>query len=270
MSQDYYKNTIRVLTDKFFGEIHSSEQWFNLAKEGNNSWNFKSFSIGDWCYNNRNKMSNEEKLLSEDKRAFIMLGDGQFQFVGENYKFNGFLTRKSKKEGQYIYGDIVNGKPVKREKELSLSLERYKEILYAAKQLFYTDSVLINTKSELEEVLPDLLKKVTRKIPPIGQTTPAKINAHSTTYQRDAMVVAWVLKESEGICELCDQKAPFEKKDGTPYLEVHHVQTLANHGRDTVDNAVALCPNCHRKLHYAKDADQLIKHLREKCKRLRG
>jgi 5-methylcytosine-specific restriction protein A len=31
---------------------------------------------------------------------------------------------------------------------------------------------------------------------------------------------------------------------------VHHRVRLADGGDDTTDNAVALCPNCHRKAHY--------------------
>ncbi len=38
--------------------------------------------------------------------------------------------------------------------------------------------------------------------------------------------------------------------DKTPYLEVHHRIPLAKKGEDTVANAIALCPNCHRKSHY--------------------
>jgi len=71
----------------------------------------------------------------------------------------------------------------------------------------------------------------------------------TTTYQRDPNVVNYTLKRANGICELCEQPAPFKKKNGDPYLEVHHVVQLANSGDDTIENAVALCPNCHRKMH---------------------
>lgn len=48
------------------------------------------------------------------------------------------------------------------------------------------------------------------------------------------------------------KKAPFlRKKDNSPYLEVHHIITLANGVDDTVENAIAVCPNCHRELHFA-------------------
>ncbi|MEY0334745.1 HNH endonuclease [Providencia rettgeri] len=31
---------------------------------------------------------------------------------------------------------------------------------------------------------------------------------------------------------------------------MHHVEWLANGGEDSVENAIALCPNCHREAHY--------------------
>ena len=42
---------------------------------------------------------------------------------------------------------------------------------------------------------------------------------------------------------------PIAQAGGTPYLEVHHRVPLAENGEDTVKNAVAICPNCHRKAH---------------------
>ena len=35
----------------------------------------------------------------------------------------------------------------------------------------------------------------------------------------------------------------------TTYLESHHVTWLSRGGYDLIDNVVALCPNCHRKIH---------------------
>lgn len=48
----------------------------------------------------------------------------------------------------------------------------------------------------------------------------------------------------------CNSEAPFIRRtNGSPYLEVHHKTPLAEDGEDTVENAIALCPNCHRELH---------------------
>ena len=62
--------------------------------------------------------------------------------------------------------------------------------------------------------------------------------------------MAAVVKErAEGICQLCNKPAPFYNKKGEPYLECHHIVWIARGGADVVYNAVALCPNCHRKMH---------------------
>ena len=67
--------------------------------------------------------------------------------------------------------------------------------------------------------------------------------------ERDAYVNAYTKRRASGICDLCDKPAPFNKKNGEPYLESHHIIWLSNGGEDSIKNTVALCPNCHRKMH---------------------
>jgi hypothetical protein len=75
--------------------------------------------------------------------------------------------------------------------------------------------------------------------------------ANVIVFDRNADVVAELLCRAEGVCELCKKPAPFARaSDGTPYLEVHHRQRLADGGEDTVENAIAICPNCHRQQHF--------------------
>ncbi|RQT90702.1 HNH endonuclease signature motif containing protein [Burkholderia cepacia] len=52
------------------------------------------------------------------------------------------------------------------------------------------------------------------------------------------------------MCEGCKQSAPFQRADGAPYLAVHHRRRLADGDEDTVENAIALCRNCHHERHY--------------------
>ena len=80
---------------------------------------------------------------------------------------------------------------------------------------------------------------------------PKKIIVATVVYQRNPDVIAEVLSKAKGKCGKCKNDAPFKrKKDTTPFLEVHHKKRLADGGDDTVDNAIALCPNCHREQHY--------------------
>lgn len=79
---------------------------------------------------------------------------------------------------------------------------------------------------------------------------PKKIEVRITRFGRSPYVVAERLTIAKGKCEKCKKPAPFLRAiDRTPYLEVHHVVTLANGGHDTVENTQALCPNCHSEIH---------------------
>jgi 5-methylcytosine-specific restriction endonuclease McrA len=86
---------------------------------------------------------------------------------------------------------------------------------------------------------------------------PESIQVISRAFRRNADVVAEVLMRADGTCEECHSPAPFLRAtDSSPYLEVHHRKLLSAGGEDTVANAVALCPNCHRKLHFGKGSTQ--------------
>lgn len=84
-----------------------------------------------------------------------------------------------------------------------------------------------------------------------AQKHPDPIQILSKGFKRNADVIVVVLLRANGHCENCGKEAPFKRaKDGTPYLEVHHKVMLSQGGEDTVENAIATCPNCHRELHF--------------------
>ena len=71
----------------------------------------------------------------------------------------------------------------------------------------------------------------------------------SKQYERNPYVSMHTKRRAKGFCELCELAAPFTDASGQPYLETHHIDWLAQGGHDTLENTVALCPNCHRKMH---------------------
>ncbi|WP_066314554.1 HNH endonuclease [Bacillus sp. FJAT-29814] len=78
-------------------------------------------------------------------------------------------------------------------------------------------------------------------------------NTHKVStavYDRNVFVKEFARRVAKGICQLCENEAPFTDKQGNPFLEIHHIHYLSRGGSDTIDNVVALCPNCHRKVHY--------------------
>ena len=122
-------------------------------------------------------------------------------------------------------------------------------------------------QEELEK-RTDSLQKTGISIRPYGIKKPKKATSTSSAYVRDPKVRAWVLKVTNGICECCGEPAPFKTADGRPYLEVHHIIPLAENGSDTVENAVGVCPNCHRGLHHSIDRVQKASDIAQRIARL--
>lgn len=85
-----------------------------------------------------------------------------------------------------------------------------------------------------------------------AESAPANAGVQNTLakqFVRDQNVAEFAKRRAAGSCQLCKQLAPFTTKAGVPYLETHHIVWLSEGGEDSISNTVALCPNCHRKMH---------------------
>lgn len=74
--------------------------------------------------------------------------------------------------------------------------------------------------------------------------------ASRTIYSRSNAVRLYVLKRAAGKCESCESDAPFTTKTGQPYLEPHHINRLSDGGLDHPRYIGAICPTCHKEIHY--------------------
>lgn len=74
-------------------------------------------------------------------------------------------------------------------------------------------------------------------------------NTEVKQYERSAVISELAKRKAKGICQLCKRPAPFRNLKKEPYLETHHIIWMSRGGLDTIENTVALCPNCHRKMH---------------------
>lgn len=138
--------------------------------------------------------------------------------------------------------EIINA--LKRYRDYNLEMYVYEEKTISNEVYVkeYENNINISKKTSDFNRL-ERLKKASKK--------PRKINIISPNYERNPDVIVEVLNRANGFCERCKNQAPFiRKSDNTSYLEVHHIIPLSKDGEDTVENAVALCPNCHRELHF--------------------
>jgi hypothetical protein len=74
-----------------------------------------------------------------------------------------------------------------------------------------------------------------------------------TQRSRSDVVKAFAKAWANGICQFCGNPAQYRDMDGTPRLHVHHISYLGDDGADSIENVVALCPNCHDIIHLRRD-----------------
>jgi 5-methylcytosine-specific restriction endonuclease McrA len=111
-------------------------------------------------------------------------------------------------------------------------------------------------QASLAELRRWALSKSTAKAP----STPRLVMQR----RRERAVKNYALKRAEGACEFCKAQAPFQNEEGSPYLECHHITSLANEGADHPSQVIAVCPNCHRRAHHGSDRD-LVRVRMKRC-----
>ena len=153
-------------------------------------------------------------------------------------------------------------KNIEREKELEKRIHKFWETrisLYSTneqqKEKLYQEAALLNKNRKTID-LSNYGKE--------PRTKPTKSTMQTSYYVRNPQVVADALFLANGTCQGCGAQSKnndfssktFKRPDGETYLEVHHIQPLSQKGKDSLENACALCPVCHRLLHHGKTEDK--------------
>lgn len=120
-------------------------------------------------------------------------------------------------------------------------------------------------KSLEKKSLSDLRTAALRRVNKTATVSERK----SIARYRSQALKEYVVKRSKGVCEGCRNPAPFNTRSG-PFLECHHVHRLSDGGPDLPENVVALCPNCHRRAHYASDAKAFNESLKRYAAQVEG
>lgn len=196
----------------------------------------------------QNRTLNESNTNGVNLFLFEVFNPKEYMYMGKlKLVSNPFIEKQHDREGQLrdvwifplkLKGDIP---PVDNKLLEDLNIKRAKKI---------------HTLSD-EQI---------RKGAESGKKKASRRKIFTINYERNQYVVEYAKRRANGICQLCGCAAPFQNKKGEPYLEVHHIEWLAQGGSDTIDNVAALCPNCHRKMHSLNlEEDRVI--LLEKAKR---
>lgn len=108
------------------------------------------------------------------------------------------------------------------------------------------------TKSKIDDLREQAKEAATEDISESSDT----VTEAKPQYTRSQEVKEYVKARADGVCEGCDKPAPFTSKTGDPYLHAHHIHELSKGGSDTIDTVIALCPNCHYRVHHGEDGEK--------------
>lgn len=112
-----------------------------------------------------------------------------------------------------------------------------------------------NVTTIVDDILPitDNLEELRKRAFAAANATPGKTTSTANVFDRSRDVRDYVVARAKGRCEGCSEPAPFLRTNGVPYLEPHHIRRLTDGGPDDPRFVIALCPNCHRRVHSGAD-----------------
>lgn len=188
-------------------------------------------SKGNLAISDHQKNNKEILLFESTSQGFV-------RFLGYcNYVFHHIEERPDRngelREAIIFHLDIVNTQNIDTAQTLT------SKVVEAPKAIYITKPSKGKSLQQLREIALSST--------PTHASTQEKIQS---IQNRSTAIKLYAKKRANGICEGCNEIAPFETKSG-PYLEVHHLTRLADGGADLPQNVIALCPTCHRKAHYS-------------------
>jgi len=161
---------------------------------------------------------------------------------------------------EFDEAEMTKPGPAKRHREW-LQVLGYVERRDSVNRLIKKGQNLIEPKKSDVVDIDELRKKATEDaIDEVEQTISI---ATSAQYNRSSKIKDYVKARADGVCEGCNEPAPFTSKAGEAYLHAHHVHELSNGGSDTPDTVIALCPNCHYRVHHGEDGEEYNQELLE-------
>ena len=204
------------------------------------SSNLKSDVVMEWLGLGTTHRNIDKKVLGLNpsiSKGYQSMG--VLHYLGLKKEFSGLFKGYDKKQISDIlkndeqdFSNIIELLSISEDNDLKLS------------------DLIINEEDEIKKSSEDMSKNRLSRINK-SNTNPERLKVYSFTYRRNPDIVAEALYRSKGICEQCLEPAPFLRaSDNSPYLEVHHKISLSNGGKDTLENVIAICPNCHRKFHH--------------------
>lgn len=250
VNKAYTNNELFIMFNDFMSgiRVNNDKKIIAIITSPNSIYGDSWDEQGILYYTGEGKIGDQSITSSGNKALFTSK-----QNKAKLYLFDKVAPNKYYYRGEvYICGNIKTEKEKDQDGNLREVIKFPLELVNDVKELCYSEDDLKIIEKEQEKTIKELTKDQIHKFAKSKQKQIVKKVVEINYVIRDQIIAKDTKNRANGKCDFCGQNAPFETKDG-PYLESHHVITIAEGGPDVIYNTVALCPNCHRRMHSLKD-----------------
>lgn len=217
------------------GEQYGYKDGLTLDADGNVVYLYTGEGqVGDMQFTRGNLAITEHSATGRALHLFHAMGKGKpYRYIGE-YMYSGHELKQGEDKHSNIRRVIV-----------------FHLVSVADAEKFENSTAETDDQNSLAE--SDLAEARRRAIAATITTEPNGAHGIRNLYKRSRAVRDYVFLRAKGICELCKNPAPFKRPDGSPYLEPHHTTRVSDGGPDHPAHVGAICPACHREIHYGEN-----------------
>lgn len=185
----------------------------------------------------------------------IYFGQNKTLATAKQNNIKVYLFESYKENEYYFCGEVELFGSIYTAQELDSNGQLRKVLKFPLRRIDGNNRITINiediknSEKEKEKIVRKLSQEeIKEKVKNVNSMVITK-EVKTVYRERNQVIAEYTKNRANGICDLCGNPAPFIDKYGKPYLESHHVITLADGGPDVIYNTVAICPNCHKRIH---------------------
>lgn len=224
----------------FASESGSRFGYVDQFQDDGTFWYTGEGQEGDMRMNRGNRAIREHEANDKELHLFESVGQGEVRYVGQATYLSHHWEERPDANGEMRDAIIF---------ELAVETEAFDQETSVASEPSKEYDANRNLQNRTLEELRDLALDR----PPRSASGEER---RENVYLRSKAVKEYVLQRADGVCEGCGEEAPFITEQGRPYLEAHHIRRLSDGGPDHPRWVIALCPNCHRRVHHGRDGEE--------------
>ncbi len=235
---------------------HETNSLVLIAKHNNPLYDDQWSDDGILNYTGMGTVGDQSIEFSQNKTLAIAASEEIKVYLFESYADNEY----------YYAGEVELAGSIFTSEEIDAEGKLRKVIKYPLRRKDKKSNIIVDIeavqqseKEKVKEVQRHSIEEIKEKAKTIETKNVSSKEVKTVYRERNQYIAEYTKERSKGICDLCGKEAPFKEKNGRPYLESHHVITLADGGPDGIYNTVAICPNCHRRIHVLKNREDIEK-----------